>query len=302
MVERVLLVVNAKARSYAPRKKEVIEKALSADFKLEVATTQARAHASALAQQAVDDSFDAVIAFGGDGTLNEVTQPIVGTEVMLGVIPGGQTNVIARTTGIPLDPVEATAVVAARLRARAVRRVNVGLAGTRYFLFAAGMGLDAEVVRRVHADPQAKQRWGEWLFVSKALRTVATRYRGADPAITLQVGDETHRVVFAVAAKARPFTYFRGRPVDACPDASLDRGLSVLGITKVRAFTIPRMTWSILVRPSHVGWRIARYFPDVDEASFVSDRPQPVQVDGEYLGDRSEFLLRVRRDALSLLV
>ena len=116
-MKKVLLVSNAHAGSVSARAKEVISKALSADFKLEVTDTARRSHASELARDAVDRDFDAVVAFGGDGTINEVAQGLVGTDVALGILPGGSTNVMARSLGVPSHPIDATAFVAAHLRA-----------------------------------------------------------------------------------------------------------------------------------------------------------------------------------------
>src|SRR5687767_9659908 len=104
-----MLISNARAGSVSTRTKEVIAKALSADFKLDVVDTQSRGHASDLAKEAVDLGFDAILAFGGDGTINEVAQDMVSTDIALGIIPGGSTNVMARSLGIPIDPVDATA-------------------------------------------------------------------------------------------------------------------------------------------------------------------------------------------------
>ncbi|HEY7875101.1 MAG TPA: acylglycerol kinase family protein, partial [Actinomycetota bacterium] len=105
-MEKVLLISNARAGSVSARTKEVIVKALSADFKLEVADTAARNHATELARDAVDRDFDAVLVFGGDGTINEAAQPLIGSDVALGILPGGSTNVMARSLGVPRDPVE----------------------------------------------------------------------------------------------------------------------------------------------------------------------------------------------------
>ena len=138
-MQQVLLISNERAGSVSARTKEVITKALQADFKLEAVDTTGRDHATELAQDAVDRGFDAVLVFGGDGTVNEAAQGVVATDVALGILPGGSTNVMARSLGIPRDPVEATAYMASRLRSDTYRRVGVGRVNARYFLFSAGM-------------------------------------------------------------------------------------------------------------------------------------------------------------------
>lgn len=302
-MKRVLLISNAYAGSVSRRTKEVIVKALQADFKLESADTQSRAHATELAREAVDSGFDAVVAFGGDGTINEAAQSLVHSDVSFGFIPGGSTNVMARSLGVPRDPVEATAFVASHLRSGTTRVVNVGRLNERFFLFCAGVGFDAEVVRRVEADPEAKRRRGEWFFLSNALKVAFTQYRGSDPQITLETPDgRSERVVLLICANGRPFTYFKGLPVDACPQAELDLGLDVFGVVKVRAVTIPRIAWAVLVSRSHVSWRNGVYRHDLNEATVRCERPLPIQVDGDYIGDHDLVELGVERDALRLLV
>src|SRR6266511_2341306 len=104
--DRVLLIVNPVARTVSRPTMAVIEKALSADFKLEVLETAERGHATEVAAQAALDGLDLVVVFSGDGTINEVVNGLAGTEAVLGVIPGGATNILAQALGMPLDPVE----------------------------------------------------------------------------------------------------------------------------------------------------------------------------------------------------
>lgn len=302
-MKTVLLISNAYAGSVSRRTREVIVKSLQADFKLETADTRSRAHATELARDAVERGFDAVVAFGGDGTINEAAQSLANTDVAFGFIPGGSTNVMARSLGVPRDPVEATAFVASHIRSGTTRVVNLGRLNDRYFLFCAGIGLDAEVVRRVEADPEAKRKRGEWFFLSNALKVAFTQYRAADPQVTLETPDGgSVRLILLVCANGRPFTYFRGLPVDVCPKAELDRGLDVFGLSRARTLTIPRIAWAVLVSRSHVSWRSGVYHHDLTGASIRCDRPLPVQVDGDYIGELERVQLSLSKDALRLLV
>ena len=301
-MQRVLLISNARASSVSARTREVIFKALQADFKVEVVDTKARDHATELAQDAVDRGFDAVLAFGGDGTVNECAQAAVATDIALGILPGGNTNVMARSLGIPLDPVEATAYVAERLRSNSTRVVGVGRVNARYFLFAAGMGLDAEVVKRADADPKTREGLTEWRYLGKAVRTAVTEYRGENTRLTLEVdGHEPVKVLFCVCGNARPFTYFKGLPIDVCPSASLDKRLDFFALDKVSLRTVPRIAWSVFVSRSHPRWKHGHYFADAAEASWRATEPLAVQVDGEYVGDWDRAIVRHVPDALRLL-
>lgn len=298
-----MLVSNLHAGSVSTRTKGVIIKALQADFKVEAIDTARRNNATDLARDAVDRDFDAVLAFGGDGTINEIAQGLVETDVALGILPGGSTNVVARSLGIPVDPVEATGFVGERLRDGVRRRINVGQAGERFFLLCAGMGLDAEVVKRVEADPEKKRSNHEWAFVSNALKAGLGAYRGMDPCITMTVdGFDPVSVMTAVCCNGRPFTYLRGFPVDVCPEATLEGGLDLFGLHRLRAGTAPRLAWALFVSRSHRRWSSATYRHDVTRIDLRADRPLPVEVDGDYVGEFDSQTIRLRKDALDLLV
>lgn len=302
-MEKVLFVANPIAGTVSSRVKQVIVKALEADFKLEVAETRGRNHAGELARDAVDRDFDAVFAFGGDGTINETIQGLVGTDVALGVFPGGSTNVMARALGVPRDPVEATAFVASHLKSGTRRRVNAARLNERFFLFNAGMGLDAEVVRRVEANPEAKRRNHEALFMRNAFKLGLTEYRGMAPVISMTVGEgEPVAVVTAICCNGAPFTYYRRWPVDVCPSARLDRGLDAFGLAKLRAVTVPRLAYALLASRSHTRWRSTSYHHDVAAVRLRAKRPMPVQVDGDYIGELEAADIALVPDALTLLV
>lgn len=299
-----MLIVNPRAGSVSEPTREVIAKALSADLKLEVHETQAREHAIELAEDAVDRDFDVVLAFGGDGTINEVAQPLVGTEIALGILPGGTTNVMARSLGIPTDPVEATAFIAARMAEMSRRRIGVGRVNDRYFLFSCGIGLDAEVVKRVEEHDAKNGKKTEWTFLRHALAAGSTEYRTSAGWLTVTVGDEEPvRGMLSIACNSRPLTYFRRWPVEVCPQADLDAALDLLVLGKVRATTIPRIAWSVFRGGGHIKWKKTRYYHDVTEISWeVEGTARPLQVDGDYIGLHTSARLTHHPSALTLLI
>jgi diacylglycerol kinase family enzyme len=308
-VESVMLIANPYAGTVSQWGKEVLVKALHADFKLEVADTTARDHATELARDAADRDFDAVLAFGGDGTVNEVAEGIVGTRTALGILPGGSTNVMARATGIPTNPVDATGYLARRLRAGSARRINIGkltfpaTGTTRHFLFAAGIGLDAEVVRRVERSPKPRPGRHDWLWVRHALQAAWTGYRGRDPLLSLSAdGADAEKVMLAICCNGRPLTYFKNVPVEACPEARLDGGLDVIGLRRIRTATIPRVAWSLLVSHTHVRWRNTFYRHDAHTVDIDAERPLPVQVDGDYIGEHAKVHIELVHRGLDLLI
>jgi diacylglycerol kinase family enzyme len=151
---RVLLLVNATASSVTARKRVMIRKLLSAEHDVELAETTRRGHATRLAHAAANDGFDVVAVLAGDGTLNEAADGLLHTATALAPLPGGSTNVYARTLGYPNDSVAAAQLLLASLAADATKRIGVGLANRRPFLFNTGIGFDAAVIRRV-------ERYGE---------------------------------------------------------------------------------------------------------------------------------------------
>ena len=108
---RVLLLVNSSASSVTARGRVMIQKALSADHDVTLAETSRRGHATRLAQGAAADGVEVVVVLGGDGTLNEAANGLAGTDTALAALPGGSTNVFARTLGLPDDAIEATVVL-----------------------------------------------------------------------------------------------------------------------------------------------------------------------------------------------
>ncbi|MGH2789808.1 MAG: diacylglycerol/lipid kinase family protein [Actinomycetota bacterium] len=302
-MKKVLFVSNPIAGTVSSRVKQVIVKALEADFKLEVAETAGRNHAGGFASDAVDRDFDAVFVFGGDGTINETAQGLVGSDVPLGVFPGGSTNVMARALGVPRDPVEATAFAASHLKSGTRRLVNAGKLNDRFFMFNAGMGLDAEVVRRVESDPENKRRNHEGLFVRNAFKAGLTEYRGSVPLISLAVdGNAPVDVITAICCKGAPFTYYKHRPVDVCPSARLDKGLDVFGLGRLRARMVPRLVYSLFVSRSHPRWNSSSYHHDISRVRLRAEQPMPVQVDGDYIGQLDSADIDLVPDALHLLV
>jgi diacylglycerol kinase family enzyme len=301
-VEKVLLITNPSAGSVSSRKREVIAKALASDFKLETATTDSRGHAIELARDGVDRGFHAVVAEGGDGTINEVAQGLVGSDVALGILPGGTTNVMARSFGMPVDAVEATAYLAMKLRADDRRRINVGRLNSRYFLFSTGIGLDAEVVKRVENDPARQESKREWLFVKHAVAAATTTYRRTEPLVTVKVdGEEPYGSIFVVCCNGGPFTYFKRWPIDACPAVRLDLGLDVLALSKVHLTTVPRIAWGVFISRSHPRWRNNHYWHDIRGFTVEADRPLPAQVDGDHIGEIESARIELVPDALDVL-
>src|ERR671929_578929 len=146
---RMLVIVNPYATTVSDRLKNLVVYALQSRYAVEAVETEARAHATQLCREAASEGYDVVVAFGGDGTVNEAANGLIGTETPLTVLPGGSTNVLCRTLGIPADVVDATEHLLGMADRFRPRHVDLGRVNARHFVFSSGVGLDASVVQRV---------------------------------------------------------------------------------------------------------------------------------------------------------
>lgn len=305
---RVLLVVNPKATATTRRVRDVLADALRSQVKLDVSETTHRGHAVELARQATVDGLDVVVALGGDGTVNEVVNgllaegPRAGLPA-LGVVPAGSTNVFARALGLPAAPVEATGVLLDALRSERRRVIGLGRANERWFTFCAGLGLDAEVVRRVDARRAAAVAASPGLFVRQGVRHYLRGMLRSDGAMSVTTPDgRTEPIGMALVCNTRPWTYLGSRPVVPCPDASFDAGLDLFALRSMRAIPMARHLRQILSRHPRPRGASALALHDRSEFVLRADRPRALQVDGDDLGDRSEVAFCAVPRAMSLAV
>ncbi|GAP62101.1 hypothetical protein ARMA_0523 [Ardenticatena maritima] len=235
-------------------------------------------NATDIAREAVAEGVDVLIAAGGDGTINEVIQPIVGTDVRLGILPVGTANVFAMEAGIATSlPMLAQNLqhAAEVLVEGATAAIDVGRANGRAFIMVAGIGFDAEVVRLV--DFHTKQRLKGFAYIWQALRHLA-RYQGHVATITLDGDVMRTRIVMATVSNTR---LYAGVPL--APKARLMDGL--LDVTLFQGRHWAALLWAALQTPFR--WRaglppIMRR--QVQRVVIETTPPLPVQVDAEVHG------------------
>src|SRR6187399_3398316 len=167
--KRMLIIVNPYATTVSDRLKNLVVYALQGRFEVETILTEAENHATEIGREVRDHGYDVVVAFGGDGTLNEVANGLAGTDVPVSVLPGGSTNVVCRTLGIPNDVVDATEHLIGLADDFRPRKIDLGRCNGRCFVFACGVGLDATVVKRVDAHPRLKARARQWYYTWAAI-------------------------------------------------------------------------------------------------------------------------------------
>jgi diacylglycerol kinase family enzyme len=302
---RVLLIVNSSASSVTARGKVVIQKALAADHDVTVAETSRRGHATRLALGAATSGTEVVVVLGGDGTLNEAANGLAGSGTALAALPGGSTNVFARTIGLPNDPIEATGDLLAALAQGSIQRVGLGSVNGRYFLFHVGMGFDAAVVAQVERRASLKRYAGHPLFVYAAFSTWLRHYDRSRPRFAVRHADGTviDDAYLAICLNTNPYTYLGNLPLNLAPGTDLDSGLAMLTLRTLSLGKTLRVVGSSFVGGRYLrGSKWTDHRTDLTSVVVEGFGPFPYQVDGDHLGDTERLEIRHVPDVLDLVL
>jgi diacylglycerol kinase family enzyme len=332
--KRMLIIVNPYASTVSEGLRHLVVHALQGRFEVDAVDTEARGHATEICREAAHEGYDVVVAFGGDGTVNEAANGLIGSpggpsSTPLCCLPGGSTNVFCKMLGIPGELVDATEHLLGLADDWRVHKVDVGVVNGHCFTFASGLGLDASVVERVDANPRLKARFGPWYFTWVAVTTFARRYLVRPPRLQTELGassvagegarrgprrwlerrrrpmDGELSGVTAIVQNGSPFTYFQNRPIEIAEDAALDSGtLAGCVLHRARPLDMPSIAWRAFSRRA----RVARHrqissFYDATELTVrtTDGKPLPLQVDGDYLGEVSEARYAILPRALNVL-
>ncbi|HXR31588.1 MAG TPA: diacylglycerol kinase family protein [Solirubrobacterales bacterium] len=309
--KRMLIIVNPYATTVSDRLKNLVVYALQGRYEVETVATEAQNHATEIGREVRDHGYDVVVAFGGDGTLNEVANGLAGTDVPVSVLPGGSTNVVCRTLGIPNDVVDATEHLLAMVDEWQPRRIDLGKADGRHFVFSCGAGIDATVVRRVDAHPRLKSAAGPYYFTWATVSAFYRSYLYNPVRLRVQVDGQESEGITALAQNSDPFTYFASHPVRVCEGVAFDDGALALGVLRRAAQRdMPTLIARIFSqkRPAARHRQIQHFAgiagATVTSASETKDgiaRPFPVQVDGDYIGEKTALELGIEAGALTVI-
>jgi diacylglycerol kinase family enzyme len=288
------LIVNPQASRVTPELIVAVERELAAAGSVETVLTERPMQAVELAQE-LSGTCEHVFVYSGDGTYNEVVNGLL-ADVSVGFIPGGSTSVLPRALGLPRDPVAAARVLAHGAKPK---RISLGRVNGRRFTFSAGLGLDAELVRRVDAlGCESARRAGDVAFARTLLGILAEHRGRFDPAMEV-VG--VGRVAFALVANGDPYSYVGRFSLRVAPRARFELGLDLVAPRSLRARVLPQVAWWVLAGRGQERSRHLLYVHDADELRIVCDTSFPLQVDGEDLGDVGEAHFEAERDALQVL-
>ena len=302
---RIVLLVNSTASKVTSRACEAVSEVLRVEHSVEVQPTKGRRHATAIAREAADLGIDVVAVLAGDGTLNEAANGLAGSDTALAPLPGGSTNVYARTIGVSPSPIEAASRLLASLRRRSFRRIGLGVANGRRFLFNAGAGFDAAVIERVENRRPLKRYFAHPLYVAAAFDTWFRRYDRKRQRfdIALPNGETISQAGLAIVSNSTPWTYLGARGISLAPQAGLDVPLALTAFQAMDAITLiggvasGMMSGRFLERRRGVIHRSG-----LTELDVTSIRPFPWQVDGEYIAITNRLEIFYEPEVLDLVL
>jgi diacylglycerol kinase family enzyme len=298
-VRQAVLIVNPFASGVTDERVAAVEGALRRVAELRTLRTERPGHAVELVEAVCREGVDAIVVFSGDGGYNEAANGADG-QTPLGFVPGGGTSVLARALGLPREPEAAARSLAEAIEHDRTRRITLGRVNGRRFAFTAGIGFDAELVRRVEGLGRAEdgRRAGDLAFARVAAGLLLERRGRFEPALEV---DGMGRAAFLIAANCDPFTYAGRMPLRVAPAARFELGLDFVAPRAVRGRDVPRLLAYLATgRESFRGAHVA-YAHDVDGFEVVCDRPLPLQADGEDLGDVEEVVFEAEPDVLTVV-
>ena len=303
---RMLIIANPSATTMNDRTRNLVVAALHGRYEVEAVDTQARGHATELCLEAAKEGYDVIVSFGGDGTVNEVANGLIGCPTPVTCLPGGATNVLCKMLGIPGDIVDATEHLLAMADHWSPRQIDLGTANGRAFTYTSGFGVDASVVKRIEQSPRAKRhKLREYFFVYAAVETVLRHYIRHPPRMELHLDGHSERVITTIVQNAEQMTYLDDKPIAIAEGAGLQTGsLAGVALRGVSPKDIPGIAVRLLsAKRSVVGHRQIVDFRDVSELRCVSvdGRPIPLHADGDHLGDVTEAVFGVLPGALAVV-
>lgn len=228
-----------------------------------------------------------VVAMGGDGMVHHVSQGLVGTEAILGVIPVGTTNVMARLLGIPKRVSRAARLIAGAeshhmLGTTRLSLTHGAIETSHHALFACGFGIDALVVNQANQDPYRKYRFGSLHYARTALGVGLIAFPRTRPHLEVRSGSR-HASAASVQVQFREvYTYFGPMPLRVAPDPPAP--MTVLVMERLRRRRIPRIAYNLFARRSLGVIADTEVWEHVESLTLRADPAVAAQADGEALG------------------
>ena len=272
MGKRGLVVFNPAARRAPDRTRLEAAAAAVPGWEVSLAATEAAGQATELAREAAATGLDAVVACGGDGTVNEVANGLAGSSTALAVVRGGTANVWAKEIHVPKPPAKALRLLAEG----ETRSVDLGRANERYFILMAGIGFDAFVVQQVGSS--MKRRLGATAYVLHGLRA-ALRYKAVEAELTVDAAARQSDLYWLLLGNTRNY----GGAIDVTRWARADDGQ--LDMMLLRKGGIARIVWFWLLAALRRQRGSANVTYENVRSVAVGAPGLAVHVDGESFGE-----------------
>jgi diacylglycerol kinase family enzyme len=299
----MLLIVNPYATTVSERLSSLVVHALQSRYEVSVVTTQARDHATEIVRERAGDH-DLVVAFGGDGTVNEIANGLAGSAIPMTALPGGSTSVFARMLGYSSDVIDATEQLLRVADRFEPRSIDLGKVDDRYFTFTSGYGFDASVVAQIDSHPRMKARMGHWYGAYAGLKTAVGTYALKPPVIETTVdGERISDGVSAMIQNGEIYTFFNHKPLRVAIGSGLQSGSLAGAILKSsRPTVVPGIARRVLSKRAEVvDHRSVESFTGASEILLRADREVPLHVDGDHIGSVREARYTIAPGALRVV-
>lgn len=286
---RLMLVANPAASQFTGGDHRAIVSLLRRRHLVEAVWPQSAADARTIAADAITAGFDGVVAMGGDGIVHHVAQSLVGTDVFLGVIPVGTTNVYSRQLGLSPRPLRAARYLASDIHVEgrpvlAVRaHAHAGPSTTSYAVFAAGLGFDADVVAMAETEPFRKYRFGSLHYARTSLGLLWSDIRHRRPTMAVTGGGRAQRAMAVIAQFHPAFTYFGRRPLTF--DSVDPSPVNLLVIERLPVRRLPALVGRLALGRPLSGIAGVEVWRDIHEWQIDAQVPARCQLDGELIGE-----------------
>jgi len=301
-MSRLLLLANPSASGFTGGLHRDIATILSETHTVEPAWPRDPAESRSMAAAAKSGDFQTVVAMGGDGVVHHVANGLAGTGVTLGIIPAGTTNVVARLLGIASKPKQAATDLANVNSPTAIPLTKLvttgagGISNSTFSTFAAGVGMDADVVTVADRDPAQKSRFGSLHYARSAAGVVLREYRSKEPDLAVTIDGRRHEGVAALIQLHHKYTYFG--PVPLAIGDHEPGTLSVLVIERLPLKAVPRILFAAAFGGdlNKVAGCVAT--TNVSEVTIEATGGALAQADGEGLGQVRGLAASVQPDLL----
>lgn len=304
-MQTALLVANPASSGFSRPLHRKVASRLAKTYDVTEAWPSSADHARELTGKAIADGVDLVVAMGGDGIIHHVAQSMAGSSTLLGIVPCGTANVLARQLRIPVRAPAAAKMLAhphSVVEAPVLEIIGTGPAGPihRYAVFSFGVGADADIVAAAEAEPHRKRDLGPLHYAATAISMVRREIGRRAPELRIDSTDRSTLGIGAMAQFRDSYTYFGRAPMRLSPQSP--NPVTLLVVEQLRVRRAMAMIRATLGRSGLESLRGFDVWADVEEFEVSSGGPATMQADGEVLGDVTSVTARYIPGALRIAV